>query len=191
MAFGNKMAILGGDFLLSRASLALARLGVTKVVELMAEVISELVEGEVMQFRGSQTVGHGAVEGRVGADDAFETLHWIESLADDNYVTANRGTPIDIVFPRHLPGCSQVLPQYQSWHRQYFENYLRKTYMKTASLIAKSCRCAVLLHNQDCPVRVQDIAFRYGKHLGIAFQVRQIRIQKFLFESFCFSLFFL
>jgi geranylgeranyl pyrophosphate synthase len=49
--FGNKLAILGGDFLLSRASVALARLRNLDVVELLSTVIEHLVKGEVMQMR--------------------------------------------------------------------------------------------------------------------------------------------
>ncbi|OZJ04469.1 hypothetical protein BZG36_02688 [Bifiguratus adelaidae] len=48
--FGNKMAILGGDFLLARASVALARLRNPQVIELMASAIANSVEGEFMQL---------------------------------------------------------------------------------------------------------------------------------------------
>jgi geranylgeranyl pyrophosphate synthase len=51
--FGNKLAILGGDFLLSRASVALARLRNIEVVEIMSTVIEHLVKGEIMQMRPS------------------------------------------------------------------------------------------------------------------------------------------
>ncbi|KAJ4485632.1 terpenoid synthase [Lentinula aciculospora] len=44
---GNKLAILGGDFLLGRASTALSRLGDDEVVELVATVIANIVEGAV------------------------------------------------------------------------------------------------------------------------------------------------
>ena len=50
-AYGNKLAILGGDYLLSRASVGLARLQNTRAVDLLAQVIADLVEGEVMQMR--------------------------------------------------------------------------------------------------------------------------------------------
>ena len=49
--FGNKIAILGGDFLLSRASVSLARLRNVEVVELLSTVIEHLVKGEVMQMK--------------------------------------------------------------------------------------------------------------------------------------------
>jgi geranylgeranyl pyrophosphate synthase len=60
--FGNKLAILGGDFLLSRASIALARLRNIEVVEIMSTVIEHLVKGEIMQMRPSQTRGVSALE---------------------------------------------------------------------------------------------------------------------------------
>ncbi|XP_075453671.1 all trans-polyprenyl-diphosphate synthase PDSS2 isoform X1 [Ascaphus truei] len=45
MQFGNKMAILGGDFLLANACTALAHLQNTKVVELVSSSIGDLVQG--------------------------------------------------------------------------------------------------------------------------------------------------
>ncbi|KAL0580703.1 coq1 putative hexaprenyl diphosphate synthase [Marasmius crinis-equi] len=43
----NKLSILGGDFLLGRASHALSRLGEPEVIELIASVISNRVEGQM------------------------------------------------------------------------------------------------------------------------------------------------
>jgi geranylgeranyl pyrophosphate synthase len=51
-----------------------------------------------------------------------------------------------------------------------FEYYTQKTYLKTAALIAKSVRAAALLGGH--PAEVAETAFQYGRHLGIAFQVR-------------------
>lgn len=48
--FGNKMAILAGDYLLARSSIALARLRNVEVVEIMSTIIEHLVRGEVMQL---------------------------------------------------------------------------------------------------------------------------------------------
>ncbi|XP_053145410.1 all trans-polyprenyl-diphosphate synthase PDSS2 isoform X2 [Hemicordylus capensis] len=45
MQFGNKMAILSGDFLLANACTSLAHLQNTKVVEIMSSAIGELVQG--------------------------------------------------------------------------------------------------------------------------------------------------
>ena len=54
--FGNKMAILAGDFLLARASLALAYLQNSECVELMATCIANLVEGEFMHLVKKDTM---------------------------------------------------------------------------------------------------------------------------------------
>ena len=49
--YGNKVAVLAGDFLLARASVLLARLQDIKVVELLATVLEEMVQGEMMQVK--------------------------------------------------------------------------------------------------------------------------------------------
>ena len=51
--FGNKVAILAGDYLLARASIFLARLRHTEVIETMSTIIEHLVRGEIMQLRGT------------------------------------------------------------------------------------------------------------------------------------------
>lgn len=117
IAFGNKMAVLAGDFLLGRASVALARLRSPEVTELLATVIANLIEGEFMQLKN---------------------------------------TVLDEASPTFSP--EKTLPY-----------YLHKTYLKSASLISKSCRAAALLGN--CPGNVVDAAYAYGKNLGLAFQL--------------------
>ncbi|KAK6170920.1 hypothetical protein SNE40_019203 [Patella caerulea] len=51
MEFGNKMAVLSGDFLLANASTGLAQLNNTKVVEVISSCIGDLISGE---FTGLQ-----------------------------------------------------------------------------------------------------------------------------------------
>jgi hexaprenyl-diphosphate synthase len=116
IAFGNKLAVLAGDFLLGRASVALARLRDPEVTELLATVIANLVEGEFMQLRN---------------------------------------TAKDEAYPTYSP--------------EALTYYLQKTYLKSASLISKSCRAAALLG--ECTPEVVDAAYAYGKNLGLAFQL--------------------
>ncbi|KAF2858891.1 terpenoid synthase [Piedraia hortae CBS 480.64] len=116
LAFGNKMAVLAGDFLLGRASSALARTRDPEVIELLSTAIVNLVEGEFMQLKNTST------------DDP---------------------NPI--------------------WTEAVITHYLQKTYLKTASLISKSCRAAALLGDQTSPV--VEAAYQYGKNLGLAFQL--------------------
>ncbi len=47
--FGNKIAILAGDFLLARASVSLAALRDSEVIQLLSQVIEDLVTGEILQ----------------------------------------------------------------------------------------------------------------------------------------------
>jgi hexaprenyl-diphosphate synthase len=116
LEFGNKMAVLAGDFLLGRASVALARLRNPEVVELLATVIANLVEGEFMQLKNTER---------------------------------------DERNPK--------------WSEETVTYYLQKTYLKTASLISKSCRAAALLGNTDA--LTVDAAYSYGRNLGLAFQL--------------------
>ena len=66
--FGNKMAILAGDYLLARASIYLARLRDVEVVETMSTIIEHLVRGEVMQ-------SHGGGSGSGTGDDNVSHQH--------------------------------------------------------------------------------------------------------------------
>ena len=55
--FGNKLSVLGGDFLLAKAALELAKLENTEVVELIGTSIGDLSEGAVMD---AESVDGGA-----------------------------------------------------------------------------------------------------------------------------------
>jgi len=50
-----------------------------------------------------------------------------------------------------------------------FSHYIHKTFKKTASLIAYTCKAVALLANAN--QSIQEAAFQYGKNLGIAFQL--------------------
>jgi hexaprenyl-diphosphate synthase len=49
--------------------------------------------------------------------------------------------------------------------------YLKKTYLKTASLMAKGARAAVVLGGCTEGEVCKEVAYAYGRNLGIAFQV--------------------
>ena len=117
--FGNKMAILAGDYLLARASICLARLRHVEVVETMSTIIEHLVRGEVMQLRGTATKSSSSTS----SSNQNERLLY----------------------------------------------YLRKNFYKTGSLMANSCKSAALLG--DYPAEYVDASYRFGKHVGMAFQL--------------------
>ena len=47
--FGNKLSVLGGDFLLAKASIELGKLENTEVVELMSKAIGDLAKGAFVE----------------------------------------------------------------------------------------------------------------------------------------------
>lgn len=49
------------------------------------------------------------------------------------------------------------------------DHYVRKTFHKTASLMANSCKAIAILGGQDRDVA--QLAWEYGRHVGLAFQV--------------------
>ena len=120
--FGNKLSILGGDYLLGRASTTLSHLGESEVVELVASVISNLVEGEFLGMGNVKTTAKDATVGRITLPEAWDV-------------------------------------------------YMRQAYLKTASLMAKGARSAVILGGCQGSDVWRDVAYAYGRNLGIAHQV--------------------
>uniref|UniRef100_U3IVW4 All trans-polyprenyl-diphosphate synthase PDSS1 n=1 Tax=Anas platyrhynchos platyrhynchos TaxID=8840 RepID=U3IVW4_ANAPP len=107
--WGERKAVLAGDFILSAASLALARIGNTTIISVLTQVIEDLVRGEFLQLGSKEN------------------------------------------------------------ENERFAHYLEKTFKKTASLIANSCKAVSIL---GCPdPKVHEIAYQYGKNVGIAFQL--------------------
>ncbi|XP_033841682.1 decaprenyl-diphosphate synthase subunit 1 isoform X2 [Periophthalmus magnuspinnatus] len=107
--WGERKAILAGDFILSVASMALARIGNISVVKVLSQVIEDLVRGEFMQLGSKEN------------------------------------------------------------ENERFKHYLEKTFKKTASLIANSCKAVSILVSPD--PEVHEIAYQYGRNVGIAFQL--------------------
>uniref|UniRef100_UPI00358FE787 all trans-polyprenyl-diphosphate synthase PDSS1 isoform X2 n=1 Tax=Myxine glutinosa TaxID=7769 RepID=UPI00358FE787 len=107
--WGERKAILAGDFILSTASVALARLGNEHVISMVAQVVEDLVRGEFMQLGSKEN------------------------------------------------------------ENERFAHYLLKTFKKTASLMAHSCKAVAVLGNAS--VAVQETAYLFGKNVGMAFQL--------------------
>jgi all-trans-nonaprenyl-diphosphate synthase len=107
--FGNRIAVLAGDFLFAQASWYLANLDNLEVVKLLSKVITDFAEGEIRQS--------------LTAFDLSLTL----------------------------------------------EDYLEKSFYKTASLMAGSSKAAGVLSGVTLAQAEQ--LFSFGKHFGIAFQV--------------------
>ncbi|XP_061180494.1 all trans-polyprenyl-diphosphate synthase PDSS1-like [Saccostrea echinata] len=107
--WGQRKAILVGDYILSVSSMLLAQLRNEEVVKILSQVIEDLVRGEFMQL-------------------------------------GSKEEPND-----------------------RFNHYLKKTYKKTASLMANSCKAVAVLNN--CSEEITQVAFEYGRNIGMAFQL--------------------
>jgi all-trans-nonaprenyl-diphosphate synthase len=107
--WGNKNAVLVGDFLFARSSYLLAHLENNEVIKLISQVIADFADGEINQSQSQ-----------------FDT---------------------DLTI----------------------QQYLDKSYYKTATLIASSCRASAIFSGVDADVK--HAMFEYGRHLGLAFQV--------------------
>ena len=109
--WGNRQAVLVGDFILARATKVLCSIGEPKVISTMAEIVEDLVQGELMQ------------------------------LTAPNDLDAS----------------------------QRFQHYMTKTFYKTGSLFANSCKSVAMI--AKCKEEEERNAFEYGRHLGLAFQL--------------------
>jgi all-trans-nonaprenyl-diphosphate synthase len=108
-SFGNRIAVLAGDFLFAQSSWYLANLDNLEVVKLLSQVIMDLAEGEIQQGLN----------------------RFVTNLS--------------------------------------IEEYLEKSYYKTASLIANSSKAAAVL--SETSINLAEDMFNYGRHLGLAFQI--------------------
>lgn len=108
--WGQKKAVMAGNYILSTASRKLARIGNDEVVRTLSAVLEDLVSGELMQLGSKES------------------------------------------------------------ESERFNHYMKKTYNKTASLIANSCKAVAILSDNSSP-ELKEIAFQYGRNVGIAFQL--------------------
>lgn len=152
IAFTNKMAVLAGDFLLGRATVSISRLRNPEIVELISNSIANLVEGEFMQLKNTvterdlTTINNGTKEIPLSLGEFKNPVHDYR---------------IDIPNEQEL--------SHENMVSLAFEHYLHKTYLKTASLISKSCRAAAILSGVRDNV-IED-CYEFGKNLGICFQI--------------------
>ncbi|XP_045615437.1 all trans-polyprenyl-diphosphate synthase PDSS1 [Procambarus clarkii] len=107
--YGQRKAVMAGDYILSVASTMLARIRNEEVIVVLSQVLSDLVQGEFMQLGSKEN------------------------------------------------------------ENERFAHYLKKTFKKTASLLAYSCKAVALLSGAD--ENLQEVSFQYGRNVGIAFQL--------------------
>lgn len=152
IAFTNKMAVLAGDFLLGRASVAIARLRNPEVIELLSTTIANLVEGEFMQLKNTVLNSDESTIVNDGEEKAVPEPTGKVPVQQHEY---------SVSAPNEVDHTTNV--------DAAFEYYLHKTYLKTASLMSKLSRAAAVLSGaQD---NIIENCYEYGRNLGLCFQV--------------------
>lgn len=152
IAFTNKMAVLAGDFLLGRASVAIARLRNPEVIELLSTTIANLVEGEFMQLKNTVL---SSDEKTINNDGETKDVPQPTGKVPVKQHEYSVGTPTEVDHDVNVDAA--------------FEYYLHKTYLKTASLMSKLSRAsAVLSGAQD---DIIEHCYEYGRNLGLCFQI--------------------
>lgn len=153
IAFTNKMAILAGDFLLGRASVAIARLRNPEVIELLSTTIANLVEGEFMQLKN--TVIDQDTDKSIDNDGEIKKVPEPSGKVPTKTHEYSVSKPQDINHETNVDAA--------------FEYYLHKTYLKTASLMSKLSRAAAVLSGaQD---DIIENCYEFGRNLGLCFQI--------------------
>ncbi|ODV78169.1 hexaprenyl pyrophosphate synthetase mitochondrial precursor [Suhomyces tanzawaensis NRRL Y-17324] len=151
IAFTNKMAVLAGDFLLGRASVAIARLRNPEVIELLSTTIANLVEGEFMQLKNTVMSTEPTINNDGDAKTVPEATGKVPTVLHEYSVA----TPKSVDHATNVDAA--------------FEYYLHKTYLKTASLMSKLSRAAAVLSGaQD---DVVENCYQFGRNLGLCFQI--------------------
>lgn len=152
IAFTNKMAVLAGDFLLGRASVAIARLRNPEVIELLSTTIANLVEGEFMQLKNTVLSNNGDSIVNDGENKAIPESTGKVPTKEHEYLV-QKPTEVD-----HKVNVDAA-----------FEYYLHKTYLKTALLMSKLSRAAAVLSGSNDEVIEQ--CYQFGRNLGLCFQL--------------------
>ena len=131
-----------------------------------ASLVHDDVVDEASTRRGVDTV-HSRFDARVAVlagDFLFAQASWhLANLDDLEVVKLLSRVIMDLADGEIKQGL------YRFDTAQTFETYLEKSYCKTASLIANSCRAAGVL--SGCSPLQLDNLYQFGRQLGLAFQV--------------------
>lgn len=148
MIFGNKIALLSGDYLLGNACLQLAGLKNQELIELISSSVRDLAESN---FVGDRDMQNNPLPSKPepGATSSSD------SLSDEDL---GFGDLEDNTQPLNI---KDVLgnPE-KEWSLRHI--------LSAGSLLGKSCQGALILAGQ--PVKLQKQAYLFGKHLSLAWQ---------------------
>ncbi|XP_058833367.1 all trans-polyprenyl-diphosphate synthase PDSS2-like [Topomyia yanbarensis] len=161
MIFGNKMALLGGDYLLANASQQVATLRNQDLNMLISSAYRDLAESNFIGDRDEQnnplpSKPESSVKGNSSPDCSLDDLGFgdLEDNTQSMSMEKVLGNPEKEWSLRHVLG--------------------------GGSLLGKSCQGALMLAGQ--PEELQKQGYLFGKHLSLAWQAC-IDLQPFLLSS--------
>ncbi|XP_058461994.1 all trans-polyprenyl-diphosphate synthase PDSS2-like [Malaya genurostris] len=161
MIFGNKIALLGGDYLLANASQQVANLRNQDLNMLISSAYRDLAESNFIGDRDEQnnplpSKPKSTVKGKSSPDCSLDDLGFgdLEDNTQPMNVEKVLGNPEKEWSLRHVLG--------------------------GGSLLGKSCQGALILAGQ--PEELQKQGYLFGKHLSLAWQAC-IDLQPFLLSS--------
>lgn len=157
--WGSKKAVLAGDFLLARASVKIARLREHEVTELLSTVIADLVQGEFYQLPNSDETEEKIAAALGSGSTTAKSVEHVNGSGAGGIASALRLAGL-------FGSQRSSVEDSRMWD---FDYYMRKTYLKTASLIEKCSSCSAILAGVDRQT-IEQTAL-YGRHLGYAFQL--------------------
>ncbi|XP_055609438.1 all trans-polyprenyl-diphosphate synthase PDSS2-like [Uranotaenia lowii] len=148
MIFGNKIALLSGDYLLGNACLQLAGLRNQELIELIASALRDLAESNFIGDRDQQNnpLPSQPIQRKERVDEQLDCTDLGFGDLEDNIqpmrIQDVLGNPEKEWSLRHILGAG--------------------------SLLGKSCQGALILAGQ--PVKLQKQGYLFGKHLSLAWQ---------------------
>lgn len=164
MTFGNKIALLSGDYLLSNSCAELAALKNQHLVELMSGAVKDLAQSEFIGRQDTQNnplppINLGIVRTNVSNSNEChdkDTLYngrSVQEIIDNLDLISNDSQDIDLLFETHS---------------KTVEDWTDRNLLLGASLLGKSCKGALLLAGHG--ERIQELGYDFGKHLALSWQ---------------------
>ncbi|KAJ6633503.1 All trans-polyprenyl-diphosphate synthase PDSS2 [Pseudolycoriella hygida] len=145
MTFGNKIALLSGDYLLGNSCAELAGLRNQELVELISSAVRDLAESEFLGDRDEQNnpLPSKPLPRRETSTNETE---------DEDLVAS------DVLKPMPKDSCMGI-PE-KEWALRHI--------LSAGSLLGKSCQGALKLAGH--PEAIQNSGYLFGKHLSLAWQ---------------------
>ncbi|KAK1345540.1 hypothetical protein QTO34_007998 [Cnephaeus nilssonii] len=166
--WGEKKAVLAGDLILSAASIALARIGNTTVISILTQVIEDLVRGEFLQLGSKEN------ENERFAHYLEKTFKKTASLIANSCKAQDVGSLPQRPLLCRSTAMAQTLSSCAAGDASSaFPSPIGHPESRPLHLpLAQSWRSGVMVSVLGCPdPAVHEIAYQYGKNVGIAFQL--------------------